>query len=321
MLTLESLDVTYPVPGGRKFRALKSLTLTVASGSTLAIVGESGCGKSTAARAIVGLEAPSAGRVLLEGKPLAPLVEARTRTDRQAMQMVFQDPMSSLNPRRDLLRTVAEPMLEMGFVRTLAEAKPKVEEALAEVGLPGADLSRYPHQFSGGQRQRICIARALAGRPRLIIWDEPTSALDVSVQAQVLNLIRRLQRDHGLTYIFISHDLGVVDHLAEQVAVMYMGRAVETGSTDDIMRAPRHPYTRALLASIPQLRPSGPSRRRIKGEVPDPLNPPAGCPFHPRCVDAVPDCAAALPGLHPYNNAHQVACIRAVPISYQWENA
>lgn len=310
MLELEALSVTYPVGRRARLAALSDLSLKARAGQTLAIVGESGCGKSTAARAVAGLEEPSGGRVLLDNRPLAPAVERRSREERQAIQMVFQDPMSSLNPRRSILHTVAEPMLEMGLVRTLGQARPLVEAALAEVGLPGADLSRYPHQFSGGQRQRICIARALAGEPRLIIWDEPTSALDVSVQAQVLNLIQRLQRDRDLAYVFISHDLGVVDHVADEVAVMYLGRAVETGPARQIMRAPRHPYTRALLAAIPSLAATG-SRARIGGEVPNPMAPPAGCPFHPRCPEVRPACRAALPELRPLTESRRVACLRA----------
>ena len=310
MLALEALSVTYPLGRGARLKALTDLSLTARAGRTLAIVGESGCGKSTAARAIAGLEEPSGGRILLDDHPLANVVERRSRAERQAIQMVFQDPMSSLNPRRSILRTVAEPMIEMGFARTLKQARPMVEAALAEVGLPGADLSRYPHQFSGGQRQRICIARALAGQPRLIIWDEPTSALDVSVQAQVLNLIRRLQRDRGLAYVFISHDLGVVDHIADEVAVMYLGRAVETGPARQIMRSPRHPYTRALLAAIPSLAGTG-SRARIGGEVPNPMAPPAGCPFHPRCPEVRPACRTIPPELRPMTETRRVACLRA----------
>ena len=264
----------------RSLRAVDDVSFEVERGETLALVGESGCGKSTVARLIVGLYAPSAGRIEFRGR---------------RMQMIFQDPYASLNPRWRVRDIVAEPIRVLGLAQSRDEERARVAALLAQVGLAPEDGEKYPHEFSGGQRQRISIARALSGHPEFLVCDEPTSALDVSVQAQILNLMSELQERLGLTYLFISHNLAVVAHVADRVGVMYLGRIVELADAATLFAAPRHPYTRLLLDAIPDLGMSGAPRTPVGGEVPNPLAPPPGCAFHPRCPHANERCRAELP--------------------------
>jgi peptide/nickel transport system ATP-binding protein len=293
----------------RRVQAVDDVSFAIAPGRTLGLVGESGCGKSTLARLMVGLDVPTRGSVRVAGLDVqATLAGPReaARALRRRMQMIFQDPYASLNPRWRVADIVAEPLIEQGLC-TPAEAPARVQALLAQVGLAGADLRRFPHQFSGGQRQRISIARALATAPEFLVCDEPTSALDVSVQAQVLNLMVALQRERALTCLFISHNLVVVRYVSDDVGVMYLGRLVELAPRDELFGAPRHPYTRMLLAAVPDLRMSGRPRDPVQGEVPNPLAPPAGCAFHPRCPHADARCRAERPPLLPAG-AVRVAC-------------
>src|SRR5512143_3517190 len=293
--------------------AVDGVTLTVARGETLGLVGESGCGKSTVARLIVGLHAPTRGTIAFDGTVLAGdgaavAGAAAQRAARRGMQMIFQDPYASLNPRWRVEDIVAEPIRAREPDVPRAAVADRVAALLAQVGLAPADRAKYPHQFSGGQRQRISIARALSTRPRFLVCDEPTSALDVSVQAQVLNLMRDLQRGMGLTYLFISHNLAVVHHIADRVGVMYLGRIVELAPTHALFGAPQHPYTRMLLAAVPDLEMTGAARIAVAGEVPNPLDPPSGCAFHPRCPYANERCRKELPELLPAPAGGTVAC-------------
>jgi peptide/nickel transport system ATP-binding protein len=277
-------------------RAVDGVSLEVRRGETLALVGESGCGKSTVARLIVGLYEPSRGHVEFDGLDLSEPGNAdEARGQRRRMQMIFQDPYASLNPRWRVRDIVAEPIRVLGLAATKQEELSRVGELLRQVGLSNDDGEKYPHEFSGGQRQRISIARALSGNPEFLVCDEPTSALDVSVQAQILNLMTDLQQQLGLTYLFISHNLAVVSHIAERVGVMYLGRLVEIANADVLFVRPRHPYTRLLLDAIPDLEMSGKARTPVGGEVPNPLSPPTGCAFHPRCPHANARCAAERP--------------------------
>jgi peptide/nickel transport system ATP-binding protein len=262
----------------------------------LALVGESGCGKSTVARLIVGLYPLSRGRIEFDGADLA--APEAGRASRRRMQMIFQDPYASLNPRWRVRDIVAEPLRVLGLAATPEAERARVAELLGQVGLAAEDGEKYPHEFSGGQRQRISIARALAGHPEFLVCDEPTSALDVSVQAQILNLMSELQERLGLTYLFISHNLAVVSHVADRVGVMYLGRVVEIAPAARLFSAPRHPYTRMLMDAIPDLEMSGRPRTPVAGEVPNPLAPPAGCAFHPRCPHADARCRSEAPRLH-----------------------
>jgi peptide/nickel transport system ATP-binding protein len=287
----------------RSLRAVDGVSFSIRRGETLALVGESGCGKSTVARLIVGLYAPSRGRIVFEGANLADPASAPLR---RRMQMIFQDPYASLNPRWRVADIVAEPLIEHGLVRG-ADAGARVVELLESVGLTGADLRKYPHQFSGGQRQRISIARALATQPEFLVCDEPTSALDVSVQAQVLNLMVDLQHQRGLTCLFISHNLAVVRYVADTVGVMYLGRIVEIAPKATLFAAPSHPYTRMLLAAVPDLHMSGRPRTPVQGEVPNPISPPSGCTFHPRCPHANDRCRVERPMLKDFQGI-RVAC-------------
>jgi len=277
-------------------RAVDGVSLEVRRGETLALVGESGCGKSTVARLIVGLYAPSRGHVEFDGLDLSERRNAdEARGQRRRMQMIFQDPYASLNPRWRVRDIVAEPIRVLGLAASKDEELARVGALLRQVGLSPDDGEKYPHEFSGGQRQRISIARALSGNPEFLVCDEPTSALDVSVQAQILNLMTDLQQQLGLTYLFISHNLAVVSHIAERVGVMYLGRLVEIADADELFVRPRHPYTRMLLDAIPDLEMSGKARTPVGGEVPNPLAPPTGCAFHPRCPHANARCAAERP--------------------------
>jgi peptide/nickel transport system ATP-binding protein len=288
--------------------AVDGVSFTIAKGRTLALVGESGCGKSTVARLLVGLYGPTRGEVFFDGhKTTGEVDPAGLRRLRRRMQMIFQDPYASLNPRWKVLDIVAEPLREHGLAGDEAATREQVGTLLKSVGLAAADCEKFPHQFSGGQRQRISIARALATQPEFLVCDEPTSALDVSVQAQVLNIMKDLQRARGLTYLFISHNLAVVRHVADEVGVMYLGRLVELSPKAELFGRPRHPYTRMLLDAIPDIHMSGRARTPVQGEVPNPLNPPTGCAFHPRCPHANARCSAERPQLKGIGIA-QVAC-------------
>jgi len=299
----KSFDVSAPwlnrvVEGkARQFvHAVDGVSFSIERGKTLALVGESGCGKSTVARLLVGLYEPTAGQVRFDGVDIAHgLRGSQASTLRRRMQMIFQDPYASLNPRWKVLDIVAEPLIEHRLIDEADRRRARVAELLKSVGLTAADMEKFPHQFSGGQRQRISIARALATQPEFLVCDEPTSALDVSVQAQVLNIMKDLQRQRGLTYLFISHNLAVVRHVSDQVGVMYLGRLVELADKAELFARPRHPYTRMLLDAIPDIRMSGRSRTPVQGEVPNPLNPPSGCSFHPRCPLANARCKAERP--------------------------
>ena len=288
--------------------AVDGISFSIARGETLALVGESGCGKSTVARLLVGLYAPTRGEVRFEGQDLSVLSTRAGRPLRSALQMIFQDPYASLNPRWKVLDLIAEPIRVHRLIEGEAAIRARVGELLAQVGLAAADAEKYPHQFSGGQRQRLSIARALASRPRFLVCDEPTSALDVSVQAQVLNLMRDIQRRDGLTYLFISHNLAVVHHVSDRVGVMYLGRIVELAPKAQLFAQPRHPYTRMLLDAIPDMQMTGRARTPVAGEVPNPLSPPSGCSFHPRCPLANDRCRAERPALRTLADGAQVAC-------------
>jgi len=277
-------------------RAVDGVSFRIDKGTTFGLVGESGCGKSTLARLIVGLYQPNAGAIRFEGVDLAARAARTGAASPQArMQMIFQNPYASLNPRWRVAEIIAEPLRFRDLARGRAALSARVAELLRQVGLSPGDAQRYPHEFSGGQRQRISIARALAGEPDFLVCDEPTSALDVSVQAQILNLMKDLQRRLGLTYLFISHNLAVVYHVSDKVGVMYLGRVVEWADTESLFRRPQHPYTRMLLDAIPDLAMTGRPRTPVAGEVPSPLNPPSGCAFHPRCPFANARCRSDVP--------------------------
>ncbi|MGI9128333.1 MAG: ABC transporter ATP-binding protein [Roseomonas sp.] len=291
--------------GKRILRAVDGVNLSVPKGTTLSLVGESGCGKSTVARLAVGLYRPSSGQVMFDGRDLA---EARAASDqRRRMQMIFQDPYASLNPRWRVRDIVAEPIRAFGLLPDRAAEEARVAELLTQVGLSPLDGHKFPHEFSGGQRQRISIARALSSNPEFLVCDEPTSALDVSVQAQILNLMKELQSRMGLTYLFISHNLAVVRQVSDRIGVMYLGRIAELAPAESLFRHPRHPYTRALMEAIPDLDMTGRVRIPVGGEVPSPITPPTGCAFHPRCPLAGPRCKAERPELKPSGDA-MVAC-------------
>jgi len=278
--------------------AVDDVSFAVRKGETLALVGESGCGKSTVARLIVGLYAPSRGRIEFDGVEISdPSANAATAGVRRRMQIIFQDPFASLNPRWRVRDIVAEPIIVLKVLENRNQIQDRVAELLTQVGLAPEDGGRYPHEFSGGQRQRISIARALSGRPEFLVCDEPTSALDVSVQAQILNLMTDLQARLGLTYLFISHNLAVVSHVADRIGVMYLGRIVEIADAEELFARPKHPYTRMLLDAVPDLEMSGRQRTPVAGEVPNPLSPPSGCTFHPRCPHANDRCKAERPVL------------------------
>ena len=302
LLCVEALRTWFPIRGGvlRRVRgwvrAVDGVGFTVEEGRTLALVGESGCGKTTVGRSCLRLVEPQAGRVLFEGRDLLGLGRRELHPYRRQLQIVFQDPMASLDPRLRVRDIVAEGLDAFGIGAGRSERTDRVADLLRRVQLDPAQMERYPHEFSGGQRQRICIARALAVSPRLLVCDEAVSALDVSIQAQILNLLRDLQDELGLAYLFITHDLGVVRYLAHEVAVMYLGQIVEHGPTARVFEDPRHPYTRALLSAIPSIDPARRSVRvRLQGDVPSPARPPAGCRFHTRCPEAFDRCRTEEP--------------------------
>ncbi len=288
--------------------AVDGVSFSIQRGETLALVGESGCGKSTIARMLVGLYKPSRGSVRIDGNDLAGLSGSSGQAIRRRIQMIFQDPYASLNPRWTVAQIVSEPIRVHRLLDDEAAIAARVAELLRHVGLSAADATRFPHQFSGGQRQRISIARALASSPEFLVCDEPTSALDVSVQAQVLNLMKDLQRQDGLTYLFISHNLAVVHHVADRVGVMYLGRIVELAPRRTLFESPQHPYTRMLLDAIPDVAMTGRSRTPVAGEVPNPLNPPSGCSFHPRCPLANERCRVESPQLRATPQGGLAAC-------------
>lgn len=317
LLEIRNLQKHFPVRGGflrrvvAQVKAVDGVSFTLEFGKTLGLVGESGCGKSTLGRAILQLQKPTGGQVILEGEDLTAASPARLLEMRREMQIIFQDPFASLSPRRTVAQTIREP-LDVHRIGTPAERNRKVEELLQVVGMRSNVLDRYPHEFSGGQRQRIGIARALALNPKLIIADEPVSALDVSVRAQVLNLIAGLQREHGIAFLFISHDLSVVEHVSDHVGVMYLGKMVELAPAKEIYRDPRHPYTQALLSAVPVPDPKRKSKRIVlTGDVPSPMNPPPGCPFHKRCPKVMDVCSKVVPPVVDVGSAdkpHRVAC-------------
>lgn len=315
LLKVDQLRVHFPIKRGLLQRtighvkAVDGVSLELQRGKTLALVGESGCGKTTVGKAILQLIRPTGGSVRVGAHELTGLSRAALRPMRRRMQMVFQDPFASLNPRMSVGEIIAEGMSALGTGGRAAAGDAAIAALLEQVGLPGDAVSRFPHEFSGGQRQRIAIARALAVQPDLIICDEPTSALDVSVQAQILNLLKSLQDRLGLAYLFITHNFAVVDYLAHEVAVMYLGRIVERGAVDEVLRNPRHPYTQALLSAVPSPRLDGVSEVvRIGGEMPSPASPPKGCHFHPRCAFRTEACLADYPEIHRVSSSHTVCC-------------
>lgn len=317
LLTVNRLKQYFPIKGGifgrtlNYVKAVDDISFTVREGETVSLVGESGCGKSTTGRAILRLDEPTSGEILFDGVNLLTLNRKAMNRKRKDIQVIFQDPYASLNPRKTAVQMLEEAM-EIQNVVPKERRRERAIELLETVGLSSHQADRYPHEFSGGQRQRIGIARALSVNPKLIICDEAVSALDVSIQAQVLNLLQALQREFKLTYLFISHDLGVVRHISDRIIVMYLGTIVEIADTATLFRQPRHPYTRALLSAIPTLNPERKAERiLLKGDVPSPIDPPSGCRFHTRCRYASDRCRSEAPELRsvPGETGHQVACL------------
>jgi peptide/nickel transport system ATP-binding protein len=319
LLEVKNLKMYFPVTKGllkktiANVKAVDDVSFSIRRGETLGLVGESGCGKTTVARCILRLYRPTAGQIIFEGQDISSWPKNRIRPLRQKMQLIFQDPYSSLDPRQSAGNIVGEPLT----IHQLAKNKDEYRERLAElfrmVGLDPGMADRVPHEFSGGQRQRIGIARALASNPSFIVCDEPISALDVSIQAQVINLLQELQEKLGLTYLFVAHDLSVVRHISDRVAVMYLGRIVEITDWKALYENPLHPYTKALLSAVPIPDPLVEEKREriiLTGDVPSPMNPPAGCNFHPRCPMAIPECSETIPALREIGENHEVACIR-----------
>jgi oligopeptide transport system ATP-binding protein len=320
LLEVKNLKVHYPVKHGlfsrvrHHVKAVDDVSFTIQPGETLGLVGESGCGKTTLGRAIVKLVEPTAGNILFEGEDIAHLNGAELRARRRKFQMIFQDPYGSLNPRMTVSQIIGEAIDIHKLAESTAARQKRIIELLKAVGLDPVHAQRYPHEFSGGQRQRIGIARALAVEPKLIVCDEPVSALDVSVQAQIINLLQDLQQQRGLAYLFIAHDLAVVEHISRRVMVMYLGKVVELAEASAIISAPKHPYTQALISAVPEVDPDSKRKRIVlPGDVPSPINPPSGCPFHPRCPLAqLPRCQAEIPPLREVTPGHWAACHFAV---------
>lgn len=313
MLKVEGLVKHFPVAGkrGAVVHAVDGVSFEIAEGTTLGLVGESGCGKSTVARTIIRMYNPTAGTIELDGVDITNMSNRELRPVRSQIQMIFQDPASSLNSRMTVLEIVAEPLIAQKIVRTANEGKKLVREILEAVGLSASHMERYPHEFSGGQRQRIGIARALILNPKVVIADEAISALDVSVQAQVINLLQDFQRERGITFLFIAHDLAMVRHVSDRVGVMYLGQLVELCDSEEIYKNPLHPYTQGLLRAVPIADPSSASRRpepSIDGDLPSPINPPSGCRFRTRCPIAQDICAEIVPEMREVETGHQVAC-------------
>ena len=323
-LEIQNLKTHFPVERGVIFRrqigtvkAVDGVSLSLERGEILGLVGESGCGKSTLGRTILQLIPPTAGAVILAGKNLAQLDCRQLREARADFQMIFQDPYASLNPRMTVFDALAEAIQAHRKVAK-TELSARVGELMKKVGLSPRDLKKYPHEFSGGQRQRVAIARALAVEPKLIIADEPVSALDVSIQAQIINLLAKLSREMRLTLIFISHDLSVVKHISDRIAVMYLGKIIELGPALQVFEHPLHPYTQSLVSAVPIPDPDREQQRQRvvpPGDPPSPMNPPGGCCFHPRCAFAAAECSRVVPRLEPFEAAREVACIRAKEIN------
>jgi oligopeptide/dipeptide ABC transporter ATP-binding protein len=319
-ILLEATNIVkhFPIKGGvfmkeiAAVKAVDGVSLTIDEGETVGLVGESGCGKTTFGRAILRLEEPTSGDIYFEGESILSYDKNKMQALREKMQIIFQDPFSSLNPRKTVAHIIGEPLLVHGM-KSRKKREERVLELLRVVGLRKENMRRYPHQFSGGQRQRIGVARALALHPKLIVCDEAVSALDVSIQAQVINLLKDLQDEFGLTYLFISHDLSVVEHVSDRVAVMYLGKIVEFAPSQALYRTPQHPYTQALLSAVPVPDPALKSNERIilKGDVPSPIDPPPGCSFHPRCLFAKDICSQREPEFREIRNKHFVACFFA----------
>jgi len=322
LLEVQDLKMHFPISVGWMIKktigyvkAVDGISFQIARGETLGLVGESGCGKTTTGRTILQLERPTSGHIIFEGEDITTMEEKPLRTLRRKMQMIFQDPFGSLNPRMTAGEIIGEPLLIHRLTQSKSEYEEKVKDLMTTVGLSPTTMERYPHEFSGGQRQRIGVARALSVRPNLIVCDEPVSALDVSIQAQIINLLEELQEKFNLTYLFIAHDLAVVRHISDRIAVMYLGEIVEIATRSDLYRKPLHPYTRSLLSAIPVPDPIVEAERDhtlLEGEVPSPFNPPPGCKFHPRCPMAqFPRCREEKPELVEIENGkHWVACYR-----------
>jgi len=315
LLDVQNLKVHFPLKTGwlggprESVKAVDGVSFSIAPGETLGLVGESGCGKSTLGRAIVRLVEPTAGSVSFAGTDLTHASGSELRALRRQLQIIFQDPYSSLNPRMTVEDIVGEALDIHRLSEGKAARRQRIVELLQDVGLDASYIQRYPHEFSGGQRQRIGIARALAVKPKLIICDEPVSALDVSVQAQIINLLQDLQREHGIAYLFIAHDLAVVEHISRRVMVMYLGKIVELADAKAIIRSPQHPYTQALISAVPEVDPDSKRQRIIlPGDVPSPIHPPSGCPFHPRCPIAEARCRTEAPALREVAANHLAAC-------------
>ena len=316
LLEVKNLKVHFPVKHGlfsrvkAHVKAVDDVSFAIQPGETLGLVGESGCGKTTLGRAIVKLVEPTAGSIIFEGEDIARLSGTELRRRRRGFQMIFQDPYGSLNPRMTVGQIIGEAIDIHKLAESTTARQKRIVDLLKAVGLDSVHAQRYPHEFSGGQRQRIGIARALAVEPKLIVCDEPVSALDVSVQAQIINLLQDLQQKMGIAYLFIAHDLAVVEHISRRVMVMYLGKVVELAEAKAIIGAPKHPYTQALISAVPVVDPDSKRKRIVlPGDVPSPINPPSGCPFHPRCpIVELPRCQAEIPGLREVTPGHWAAC-------------